>query len=89
MSSDSGPSADGRKVHLLPARRARCDLLPRIHAIVKLARQMETSDAAKPVYRGAEPRHKGFVAGDPKGTLWSRVSEIARNAAPDARPGPV
>lgn len=31
----------------------------------------------------------GFVAGDPAGTLWSRVSEIARNAAPDAKPGPV
>ena len=30
------------------------DLLPRIHAIGKLARQMETSDAAKPIYRGAD-----------------------------------
>jgi len=30
-----------------------------------------------------------FVAGDPAGTLWSRVSEIARKAAPDAKPGPV
>jgi hypothetical protein len=34
-----------------------CDLLPRIHAIVKLARQMETSDAASAdhwVLRGNE-----------------------------------
>lgn len=30
-----------------------------------------------------------FIAGDPAGTLWSRVSEIARSAAPDAKPGPV
>ena len=41
------------------------------------------------IARRGEPHHKGFVAGDPKGTLWSRVSEIARNAAPDAKPGPV
>lgn len=34
-------------------------------------------------------RQPAFVAGDPAGTLWSRVSEIARNAAPDAKPGPV
>lgn len=38
--------------------------------------------------RGA-PRRPAFVAGDPSGTLWSRVTEIARNAAPDAKPGPV
>lgn len=38
--------------------------------------------------RGAA-RQPAFVAGDPAGTLWSRVSEIARNAAPDAKPGPV
>ena len=30
------------------------DLLPRIHAIGKLARQMETSDAARPIYRGSD-----------------------------------
>lgn len=30
-----------------------------------------------------------FVAGDPAGTLWSRVSEIARKAQPDSKPGPV
>jgi hypothetical protein len=30
----------------------RTDVLPRIHAIDKLARQMETSDAAKPVLLG-------------------------------------
>ncbi|PQM26372.1 conjugal transfer protein TraD [Sphingopyxis lindanitolerans] len=36
-----------------------------------------------------QARQPGFVAGDPAGTLWSRVSEIARNAAPDAKPGPV
>ena len=41
------------------------------------------------ITRRGEPHHKGFVASDPKGTLWSRVSEIARNAAPDAKPGPV
>ena len=34
-------------------------------------------------------RQPAFVAGDPAGTLWSRVSEIARSAAPDAKPGPV
>ena len=34
-------------------------------------------------------RQPAYVAGDPSGTLWSRVSEIARNAAPDAKPGPV
>ena len=45
--------------------------------------------SADHITRRGEPRHKGFVAGDPKGTLWSQVSEIARNAAPDARPGPV
>ena len=38
--------------------------------------------------RGTAPQ-PAFVAGDPAGTLWSRVSEIARNAAPDAKPGPV
>jgi hypothetical protein len=30
------------------------DLLARIHAIGKLARQMETSDAARPIYRGTD-----------------------------------
>ena len=30
------------------------DLLPRFRAIGKLARQMETSDAAKPIYRGSD-----------------------------------
>jgi hypothetical protein len=30
------------------------DLLPRNHTIGKLARQMETSDAAKPIYRGSD-----------------------------------
>lgn len=30
------------------------DLLPRNHAIGKLARQMETSDAARPIYRGSD-----------------------------------
>jgi hypothetical protein len=34
-------------------------------------------------------RQPAFIPGDPAGTLWSRVSEIARNAAPDAKPGPV
>mgnify|MGYP002777872588 CR=1 FL=1 len=34
-------------------------------------------------------RQPAFVAGDPAGTLWSRVSEIARSAQPDAKPGPV
>jgi type IV secretory pathway TraG/TraD family ATPase VirD4 len=36
-----------------------------------------------------QARQPGFIAGNPAGTLWSRVSEIARNAAPDAKPGPV
>ena len=34
-------------------------------------------------------RQPAFVTGDPAGTLWSRVSEIAKSAAPDAKPGPV
>lgn len=34
-------------------------------------------------------RQPAFVAGDPAGTLWSRVSEIARRAQPDSKPGPV
>jgi len=41
------------------------------------------------ITRRGSARQPGFVAGDPAGTLWSRVSEIARNAAPDAKPGPV
>ena len=36
-----------------------------------------------------EPRQPGYVPGDPAGTLWSRVSEIAKGAEPDAKPGPV
>ena len=32
------------------------DLLPGNHAIGKLARRMETSDAAKPIYRGSDHR---------------------------------
>lgn len=39
-------------------------------------------------WRG-EPRQPGYVPGDPAGTLWSRVSEIAKGAEPDAKPGPV
>jgi hypothetical protein len=34
----------------------RCDVLPKNHAIGKLARQMETSDAARPFYRGSDHR---------------------------------
>ena len=30
------------------------DVLPRNHAIGKLARQTETSDAARPIYRGSD-----------------------------------
>ena len=41
------------------------------------------------IARRGEARQPGYVAGDPQGTLWSRVSEIARNAMPDAKPGPV
>ncbi len=41
------------------------------------------------IARRGKPRQPGYVAGDPQGTLWSRVSEIARNAMPDAKPGPV
>ncbi len=33
---------------------AATDVLPIIHAIGKLARQMETSDAARPIYRGSD-----------------------------------
>ena len=32
----------------------RSDVLPRSHAIGKLARQMETSDAARPIYRRSD-----------------------------------
>ncbi len=45
------------------------------------------------ITRRGEARQPGFVAGDPAGTLWSRVSEIAKGAEPDAKPntqqGPV
>ncbi|MWV26756.1 type IV secretion system DNA-binding domain-containing protein [Aurantiacibacter rhizosphaerae] len=39
-------------------------------------------------WRG-EARQPAYVPGDPAGTLWSRVSEIAKGAEPDAKPGPV
>ena len=41
------------------------------------------------ITRRGEPRQPGYVPGDPEGTLWSRVSEIAKGAEPDAKPGPV
>ncbi|MBB6125653.1 type IV secretion system DNA-binding domain-containing protein [Sphingobium subterraneum] len=41
------------------------------------------------ITRRGEPRQPGYVPGDPSGTLWSRVSEIAKGAEPDAKPGPV
>ena len=45
------------------------------------------------ITRRGEARQPGFVAGDPAGTLWSRVSEIAKGAEADAKPsteqGPV
>lgn len=41
------------------------------------------------IIRRGEPRQPGYVPGDPAGTLWSRVSEIAKGAEPDAKPGPV
>ncbi|MBG37387.1 MAG: conjugal transfer protein TraD [Oceanicaulis sp.] len=41
------------------------------------------------ITRRGEPRQSGYVPGDPAGTLWSRVSEIAKGAEPDAKPGPV
>ncbi|MXO86334.1 hypothetical protein GRI38_09880 [Altererythrobacter aurantiacus] len=41
------------------------------------------------ITRRGEPRQPGYVHGDPAGTLWSRVSEIAKGAEPDAKPGPV
>jgi len=41
------------------------------------------------IARRGEPRQPGYVPGDPAGTLWSRVSEIAKGAEPDAKPGPV
>lgn len=43
----------GRAIEDIGARFA-YDVLPRIHAIGKLARQMETSDAARPIYRGSD-----------------------------------
>ena len=41
------------------------------------------------ITRRGEPCQPGYVPGDPAGTLWSRVSEIAKGAEPDAKPGPV
>ena len=41
------------------------------------------------ITRRGEPRQPGYVPSDPAGTLWSRVSEIAKGAEPDAKPGPV
>lgn len=41
------------------------------------------------ITRRGEPRQPGYVPGDPAGTLWSRVSEIAKGAEPDAKLGPV
>ena len=41
------------------------------------------------ITRRGDPRQPGYVPGDPAGTLWSRVSEIAKGAEPDAKPGPV
>ncbi|QUL37605.1 type IV secretion system DNA-binding domain-containing protein [Erythrobacter sp. JK5] len=41
------------------------------------------------ITRRGEPRQPAYVPGDPAGTLWSRVSEIAKGAEPDAKPGPV
>ncbi|QKG72284.1 type IV secretion system DNA-binding domain-containing protein [Erythrobacter mangrovi] len=41
------------------------------------------------ITRRGEPRQPGYVPGDPAGTLWNRVSEIAKGAEPDAKPGPV
>lgn len=41
------------------------------------------------ITRRGEPRQPGYVPGDPAGTLWSRVSGIAKGAEPDAKPGPV
>ena len=41
------------------------------------------------ITRRGEPLQPGYVPGDPAGTLWSRVSEIAKGAEPDAKPGPV
>ena len=41
------------------------------------------------INRRGEPRQPGYVPGDPAGTLWSRVSDIAKGAEPDAKPGPV
>ena len=45
--------------------------------------------SADHITRRGEPRQHGYVPGDPAGTLWSRVSEIAKGAEPDAKPGPV
>lgn len=41
------------------------------------------------ITRRGQPRQPGYVPGDPADTLWSRVSEIAKGAEPDAKPGPV
>ena len=41
------------------------------------------------ITRRGEPRQPAYVPGDPAGTLWSRVSEIAKGAESDVKPGPV
>ena len=41
------------------------------------------------IARRGEPREPAYVPGDPAGTLWSKVGEIAAAAATDAKPGPV
>ena len=41
------------------------------------------------ITRRGDPRQPAYLPGDPAGTLWSRVSEIAKGAEPDAKPGPV
>ena len=41
------------------------------------------------ITRRGDPRQPAYLPGDPAGTLWSRVSEIAKGAEPDAKSGPV
>tara|TARA_A100001391_G_scaffold95213_1_gene63039 strand:+ start:2922 stop:4742 length:1821 start_codon:yes stop_codon:yes gene_type:complete len=41
------------------------------------------------ITRRGDPRQPAYMPGDPAATLWSRVSEIAKGAEPDAKPGPV
>ncbi len=70
------------------ARTGVSDALPRYHAIGELARQMETSDATRPIYRGS---YQLSALAD-KGLMFSgklRHGPDARHSSPPHNAGPV